>query len=71
MIRVYSGNYTADDYKNIADILRIGMRMACPNFGITVYKNISCADCDCFKACLACGKASDYCNKKAAEMVES
>lgn len=70
MIRVYSANYTAQDYRNIADILRVGMRMVCPNFGITANKDIPCSDCDCFKGCLACGKASDYCQKKAAEMVE-
>lgn len=62
MIRVYSGNYTAQDYRNIADILQTGIHMVCPNFGITA-KNIACADCDCHKACLACAKAVEYCNK--------
>ena len=69
MICVYSGGYTPQDFRNIADILRTGSHMVCPNFGITA-KNISCTECDCFKACLACIKAADYCDKKASEMVE-
>ena len=51
MIRVYSGNYTSQDYRNIADILRAGRRMVCPNFGITAFKTVPCDECDCFKAC--------------------
>lgn len=71
MIRVYSADYTAEDFRNIADILRVGRRMVCPNFGITAFKHVNCDECDCFKACLACIKAETYCSKKAAEMVES
>ncbi len=71
MIHIYSANYTVQDYRNLADILQTGIHMVCPNFGITGFRNISCTDCDSFKACLACKKAVDYCNKKAVEMVES
>ena len=71
MIRVYSANYTAQDYKNIADIMRVGMRMVCPNFGDYSFQKINCIECDSSKACNSCAKAIAYCDKKAAEMVES
>lgn len=70
MIRVYSADYTSQDFRNIADIMRAGMRIVCPNFGITAFKNVPCIECDSLKACTACAKAAEYCEKKAAEMVE-
>ena len=70
MIRIYSANYTASDYKNIADILWAGVKCACPNYGITVIKKIMCKDCDNLKACNSCMSAIRYCEKKAGEMVE-
>lgn len=70
MIRVYSADYTADDFKNIADILWAGVKYACPNYGITATKRIMCIDCDNLKACRSCMSAIKYCEKKAGEMVE-
>ena len=71
MIRVYSASYTADDYKNIADILKTGVQLTCPNYGTNPHKRIMCIDCDNLKACNSCISAIKYCEKKAKQMVET
>ena len=62
MIRVYSANFTKDEMRIIAHVLRSGCQQ---NFG-----SRPCYECDNIKVCLALNKAADYCDRKANKMVE-
>ena len=62
MIRVYSANFNSDDLLFIANTLRAGCAFS---FG-----SKPCYECDHIHACMALYKAAEYCEEKAAEMVE-
>jgi len=65
MIRVYSSNFTREEYLRMAEMFRAGVKAFC-DCGYT-----SCSDCDCRHVCTSFLKASIHCERKAAEMVES
>ena len=66
MIRVYSSNFRGEDYRHIAQILSIGLNQSCVDESIE-----NCFSCQHYHVCKAVSDAMNYCNKKAAEMVES
>lgn len=64
MIRVYSANLTAKDYAKLSRILTTGINMECKF-------TCDCKDCTEYKVCKCVWDAITFCDKKAAEMVES
>ena len=69
MIRVYSANFTKEDYQTIATILSAGLdKLApdshCESVGV-------CHNCEYIRVCKAVTKAIDYCEQQAEQMVES
>lgn len=64
MIRVYSADLTAKDYAKLSRILTTGLNMEC-------HLTCDCDKCNENKVCKSVWKAITYCDKKAAEMVES
>lgn len=64
MIRVYSANYTKEDYLLMAEMFRAGVKHFC-DCGY-----ISCANRSFDHVCTSFLKAAIHCEKKAAEMVE-
>lgn len=69
MIRVYSANFTKEDYQSIASILIAGLsKLAplshCESLGV-------CHNCKYIRVCKAVMKAIDYCDHQSKQMVES
>lgn len=65
MIRVYSSNFRSEDYLHIAQILSVGLNQSCVD-----ESNENCFSCSQHHVCKAVSDVINYCNKKAAEMVE-
>lgn len=68
MIRVYSANFTKEDYQYIGTILSAGLGKLAP------YSHCesvgSCHNCKYLHVCKAVMKAIDYCEYQAEQMVE-
>lgn len=64
MIRIYSANFTAKDYAKLSRILTTGINLECNH-------TCDCAQCTEYKVCKCVWDAINFCDKKAAEMVES
>lgn len=69
MIRVYSANFTKEDYQAIGTILSGGLgKLASHSHCETVG---ACHNCKYIRVCKAVMKAIDYCEQQAEQMVES
>lgn len=68
MIRVYSCNFTKEDYEKISEIFYHGLRVLAPLSHCSMQS--TCHECEHYRVCTAIMKASDYCDKKAQEMAE-
>lgn len=68
MIRVYSPNFTKSDYEKLAKVFANGFASIAPVSNCSLV--FSCSNCEHHRICEALVKAIDYCNYKAAEMVE-
>ena len=64
MIRVYSSNFTREEYLCMAEMFRAGVKHFC-DCGY-----VFCDNCDFNHVCTSFLKASIHCEQKAAEMVE-
>lgn len=68
MIRVYSANFTKEDYEKLSEILYFGLRTLAPLSYCRTQR--SCHDCEHCRVCTAIMKAMDYCDDKVELMVE-
>lgn len=68
MIRVYSANFTKEDYKNLATVFFNGLRSIAP--GSRCKLAYSCSNCEYHRICSALMHAIDYCDKQCDQMVE-
>lgn len=59
MIRVYSANFTPEDYAKIACILEQGLNAVCP--GSNCVNVNTCIDCENCRVCKAVLPAIHYC----------
>lgn len=69
MIRVYSANFTKEDYVTLSRIFTTGLKQIVTSNHCLTYRQ--CFDCSYKRVCLAVTNAVDFCDKKSAEMVES
>lgn len=68
MIRVYSANFTQEDYQALGAILRGGLDKLAPH---SYCESVgACHNCKYIRVCKAVIKASDYCDYQAEQMVE-
>jgi len=68
MIRVYSANFTKEDYEKLSEIFMHGLRTLAPL--TQCEKHRACLTCEHYRVCSAIMKAADYCDKQAEQMVE-
>lgn len=68
MIRIYSSNFTSQDYKTIADMLYSGFYAVWPKQ--ECIKHDCSKNCPNYRVCKAILKAHDFCLKKADELNE-
>ena len=68
MIRVYSANFTKEDYEKLSEIFLCGLRVLAPLSHCE--KQRSCHTCEHTRVCTAIMKAVDYCDNQAEQMVE-
>lgn len=68
MIRIYSSNFTAQDYQRIADILYNGFYAVWPKH--ECIKRDCSKNCPNYKVCKAVLQAHDFCLKKVKELNE-
>lgn len=64
MIRVYSSNFSKEEYIRMAEMFRAGIQAYC-NCGF-----VFCNECDYKHVCKCFKQAAIHCEEKAAEMVE-
>lgn len=69
MIRVYSANFTKEDYEKLSEIFLHGLRTLAPLSHCEEQR--SCYNCEHIRVCRAIMNAVDYCDKQAVQMVES
>ena len=69
MIRVYSANFTKEDYKKLAEIFNHGLSKVAPIEGCEIMNG--CERCENCRVCTAILNAIDYCDRQAEQMVES
>lgn len=69
MIRVYSANFTKEDYQSIATILSAGLGKLAPYPHCETVG--TCLNCKYIRVCKAVMKAIDYCDQQSEQMVES
>lgn len=65
MIRVYSSNFTREEYLLMAEMFRAGVTHFCDG------EYHDCENCNIKHVCTSFLRASIHCVQKAAEMVES
>ena len=68
MIRVYSANFTKEDYEKLSEIFYCGLRTLAPLS--QCQKRRPCHTCEHYRVCAAVMKVADYCYNKAEQMVE-
>lgn len=68
MIRVYSANFTKEDYEKLSEIFLHGLRTLAPLS--YCQKQRACHTCEHYRVCSAVMKAADYCDNQAEQMVE-
>lgn len=66
MIRIYSANFTKEDYQAIGTILSVGLGKLAPHCESVG----ACHNCEYIRVCKAVTKAIDYCGQQAEQMVE-